>query len=192
MGSGGSIAGVWETILQALYLFLPAYAATMAPVLAKRFGLLPSLAWPLDRGVVFREHALLGPHKTFRGIVVGILAAIGVAALQQMGNQRSSFLFSLSSEPQWLYAPVLWGGALGAGALLGDLVKSFIKRRFGIPPGQRWFPWDQLDQAIGGLLVGSLLTPFSWITILIILLATPLLSLAVNIGGYVFSLKEAW
>ncbi|MDP3685460.1 MAG: CDP-archaeol synthase [bacterium] len=183
---------MWVHILQALYLFLPAYAATMAPVLAKRFNLLPSLAWPIDRGSLFRDQPLLGPHKTFRGIVVGLLAAIGVAALQQAVSQRSSFFFSLSTEPQWLSSPLLWGSALGGGALLGDLVKSFIKRRFGIPPGQRWFPWDQLDQAIGGVLVGSLLYPFPWITILIILLATPLLSLIINISGYVLSLKEAW
>jgi len=190
--SEGSITGVRQSILQALYLFLPAYAATMAPVVAKRFHLFSSLAWPLDRGMMFYQQPFLGPHKTFRGILAGILAAIGTAALQRLGAQRSDFFSSLSSEPHLLYSPILWGSALGGGALLGDLVKSFIKRRFGIPPGRRWFPWDQLDQVIGALLIGWLLYPFSWATVLILLLVTPLLSLVVNIGGYLLSVKEAW
>jgi len=192
MRNGGSIAGVWPSILQALYLFLPAYAANVAPVVAKRFHLFPFLAWPLDRGCILYQQRLFGPHKTFRGILVGILAAIGTAALQRLAVQRSEFFVSLSSEPHVLYSPILWGGALGGGALLGDLLKSFIKRRFGIPPGQRWLPWDQLDLAIGAVLIGRLFYPFSWTTILIILIATPLLGLLANIGGYLVSLKEAW
>ncbi|TSC71766.1 MAG: hypothetical protein G01um101438_919 [Parcubacteria group bacterium Gr01-1014_38] len=164
----------------------------MAPVVAKRFHLFSSLAWPLDRGLLLHQQPLLGPHKTFRGIIVGILAAIGTAALQRLGAQRSDFFSSLSSEPQLLYSPILWGSALGGGALLGDLVKSFIKRRFGIPPGRRWFPWDQLDQVIGALLIGQLLYPFSLATVLILLIVTLLLGLVVNIGGYLLSLKEAW
>ncbi len=38
----------------------------------------------------------------------------------------------------------------------GDRVKSFVKRRIGIPPGDPWIPADQLDDVIGVLiLVGN-------------------------------------
>jgi len=50
---------------------------------------------------------------------------------------------------------VLLGALMGGGALTGDLVKSFIKRRLDIPPGRPWFPWDQLDWIMGAMLLSS-------------------------------------
>lgn len=181
-----------ELILSSLYLFLPAYAANMAPVFAKRFQVLPILNRPLDGGRTLRGQPLFGAHKTLRGLVVGLGAGILVAALQRLGASRSGFLAQFSSPPHEELSPLLWGGALGGGALLGDLAKSFIKRRFGIPPGRRWFPWDQLDLVVGALLLGSLVYPLPWPVILVVVVATPLLGILVNIGGYLLSIKEAW
>jgi hypothetical protein len=36
---------------------------------------------------------------------------------------------------------------------VADAVESFFKRQRGIPPGQRWFPCDQIDYIIGGCLL---------------------------------------
>lgn len=181
-----------EIVLEALYLFLPAYAANMAPVLAKRLGAFQVLNRPLDGGKRFGSEPLFGPHKTLRGVVVGICAAIGVAALQRLGAGGDGPLATVSSLPHVAFSPVLWGAALGGGALLGDLCKSFVKRRLNIPPGRRWFPWDQLDMVVGGLLVGGLLYRFPLSVVLTLVLLTPLLGILVNIGGYLLSVKEAW
>lgn len=51
---------------------------------------------------------------------------------------------------------ILIGSLTGGGALVGDMVKSFIKRRLGKPPGKPWFPWDQLDWIAGAIIVGSI------------------------------------
>ena len=40
---------------------------------------------------------------------------------------------------------------MGSGALVGDLIKSFFKRRLGIEPGDRFIPFDQTDFVIGAL-----------------------------------------
>lgn len=181
-----------ELVLRALYLFLPAYVANMAPVAAKRFNLLPSLARPIDGGRVLGTQQLFGPHKTIRGFLVGLLAAIVTAAFQRLGARDEGLFESLSAPPHDAYSPILWGGALGGGALLGDLAKSFIKRRLGIPPGRRWFPWDQLDLIFGAIVLGRLLYPIPWDVMLIVLLATPLLGVLVNIGSTMVSIKEAW
>src|SRR4051812_27852644 len=45
----------------------------------------------------------------------------------------------------------LLGAWIGLGALSGDLVKSFAKRRRGILPGQAWIPFDQIDWLLGAL-----------------------------------------
>lgn len=164
----------------------------MAPVVVGRLQLLRRLDRPLDGGVAFRGQPLLGAHKTVRGLVVGVVAAVAVALLQRRAAEADGFWAGLSEFPYAEHSPFLWGGLLGGGALLGDLVKSFIKRRFGIQPGQRWFPWDQLDLIVGALVLGRLLYPFSWATVAVVLVATPLLGLLVNLGGYLLSIKEAW
>lgn len=181
-----------ELVAQSLYLFLPAYVANMAPVVARRLHLLPRLDRPLDGGRVFRGQPLLGAHKTLRGIVAGVVAAVAAAFLQRRAAAAEGFWAEISEFPYAEYSPLLWGALLGGGALLGDIGKSFIKRRFGIPPGRRWFPWDQIDLVVGALLFGRILYPFSWATIIVVLVATPLLGLLVNIGSYMLSIKEAW
>ena len=48
---------------------------------------------------------------------------------------------------------LLFGFLLGSGAILGDLVGSYFKRREEIKEGESWKPWDQLDFVIGGLVL---------------------------------------
>jgi CDP-2,3-bis-(O-geranylgeranyl)-sn-glycerol synthase len=54
------------------------------------------------------------------------------------------------------------GFLLAFGALAGDAIKSFAKRRVGhmsggkatgIPSGKSWFPFDQIDYIVGALLL---------------------------------------
>jgi CDP-2,3-bis-(O-geranylgeranyl)-sn-glycerol synthase len=39
--------------------------------------------------------------------------------------------------------------------MAGDAVKSFFKRRVGVPPGGRWIPADEIDFIIGAMVLGS-------------------------------------
>lgn len=181
-----------EVVLESLYLFLPAYVANMAPVVAKRAGMLAALDRPLDQGHFLRGQPLLGAHKTVRGLLVGLVAAILTALLQRRAAEGEGLLAAVSSFPYAEHSPFVWGGLLGGGALLGDLAKSFVKRRLGIPPGRRWFPWDQLDLVFGALLFGRFLYPFPWATIVVLLVATPLLGLFVNLVSTALTIKEAW
>ena len=48
--------------------------------------------------------------------------------------------------------PVLYGFLAGFGALFGDALKSFFKRRTSIKPGETWFPFDQIDYILGGII----------------------------------------
>ena len=138
-----------ELLCRAFWLLLPGGMANMAPVLAAR--LFPRLDAPVDLGVSFRGRRVFGTHKTFRGLIAGAVA--GGATFTAQGALATHW--PLLSELTLIRLEGAWspaGGALlGLGALLGDLVKSFFKRRAGIDPGRPWVPWDQIDWILGTL-----------------------------------------
>lgn len=165
---------------EAFLFFLPAGFANMAPLFANKIPLLNTWDSPLDFGKSYKGTRVFGKNKTFRGLLFGIVLS-GIIAW---------VIWNLYSLP---YAQVtyIWGGALmGLGALLGDAVESFCKRRAGIKPGDAWFPFDQLDYIIGGLLVSyPVLTP-SVTTMLQVFILYFGLHLAVSYVGYLLGFKD--
>jgi len=178
-------------IISTLYLFLPCYVANMAPVVAKKFNLFPSLAKSLDGSSDENSRQIFGANKTYRGILVGIIAG-ALTAFTQFLLVDNPFLGKISVFPYTAQNFFIWGILLGGGALCGDLVKSYLKRKRGIAPGERWLLWDQLDMVFGGIIFGSLMYRFSWQAILVLLIISPLLILAVNILGYLLKIKDNW
>ena len=77
-----------------------------------------------------------------------MIFAVAVAFLQffgyRIGLLRNISFFDYSN---WL----VFGFLMGFGALMGDLVKSFFKRRVGIEPGCKFVPFDQIDFVFGSL-----------------------------------------
>jgi CDP-2,3-bis-(O-geranylgeranyl)-sn-glycerol synthase len=145
---------------------------------------------PIDGGRNFRDgRRIFGDGKTFRGLFLGILAGIGFGVLQ----------IWLSSTYGLDYLPLhtlLSVTLLATGALLGDLCKSFFKRRLGKGRGAKWPVADQYDLVAGALLLTLLVDP-SWILVnmtlpvfIIILILTPVLHRTVNIVGYYLGVKE--
>ena len=133
-------------LLKCFYLMLPAYFANMAPVIVKKIDL---LAFPVDFNKKIDGKPILGKNKTYRGIIFGIVFAIFIAYLQ-FSLYRIPFFNQISfvDYQNWL----LFGLLMGAGALTGDLVKSFFKRRLNINPGMKFVPFDQTDFVAGALI----------------------------------------
>lgn len=175
-------------------MFLPAYIANMMPVFFATWRWLPKLDYPIDCGKKIGDQEIFGKHKTYRGFVAGILGGLGTSLLQFFlyyffSQTRSLFLFPFSFD---LVFTLEWGILLGFGALAGDALKSFFKRRLRIPSGAPFFLFDQLDFVIGGLLAGSFIFVPSISHILILLFITPLLHFFANIIGYKFGWKKVW
>ena len=126
---------MWRHITHLVYLMAPAYVANMAPPFA-RF-------WPgWNRPISERR---LGSHKTVVGAVAGIGAAVLTAAVQARLHRPGTIL----DYREWL----LIGTLLGVGAIGGDATKSLLKRARGSPPGSPWPLMDQLDFAVGALVL---------------------------------------
>ena len=76
------------------------------------------------------------------------------------------------------------------GALGGDAIESFFKRRVGIKAGNPWFFFDQVDYIIGGLLFGSIVfVPPVEVLICTVALFF-LLHLVVSYVGFLFGFKD--
>jgi CDP-2,3-bis-(O-geranylgeranyl)-sn-glycerol synthase len=145
---------------------------------------------PVDLGRNFSDgKRVFGDGKTFRGLIVGILAGIGIGLLQIQVQGA----FGWESLPEQTYLSIT---LLATGALLGDLCKSFFKRRLGKERGTKWPVADMYDLVAGALLMVLVFDPgwlFANMTVLIfifILILTPILHRGINIIGYHFRIKE--
>ena len=178
-------------ILFALWFFLPAGLANSAPLLANRIPWLRNFKTPLDFGRHWRGKRLLGNNKTWRGLLFGIAIGIATAWLQQILFNNFAWAQTISQDVDYSSINVIaLGGLLGAGALLGDALESFFKRRISIDPGESWFPLDQADYIVGGLLASSLvvsLTLQQYIIVFVIWFCLHLLSVYT---GYILGVRE--
>lgn len=128
--------------LAALLFFLPAGIANMSPVLANYLPVIKSWETPIDFGLKWRGKVILGPNKRWRGLIFGTLMG-GLTALVVARFVPNAIVSSNSFAV---------GCVLGFGALFGDAIESLFKRRLKIKAGDSWFPFDQIDYILGGLL----------------------------------------
>ena len=171
-------------LLQIFYFMIPAYFANMLPLLVQKVNF---LNYPVDFGKKFRGKRLLGGHKTIRGFFFGILAGIVLAYVQHVLSAYPFFAeLSFIDYRNWLAI----GFLLGFGALVGDSVKSFFKRRVGVPPGGKFVPWDEIDYSVGALLFISLLYVPSWQVVVGVLLLNFIIHVFANHFAYYFKLSK--
>lgn len=164
-------------LLKSLYFFLPAYFANMAPTL---FNWIP---WGSKS--VWEDK--LGKNKTWRGLIVGTVVGGVVFILQKLAYTAGFRQIALIDYNGF---SLLLGLLLGAGGLLGDMVKSYYKRKEGILPGVSWMPWDQLDFVIGGLVLCLFLYVPAPEVVLVLLIISPVLHIVVNYCGYLLGIQK--
>ncbi len=166
-------------IIYAFYYILPAYVANAVPVI---FG----GGYPMDAGKLFWDgKPICGSNKTvrgfFAGLLVGTFAGFVLSRLYQLDEFPQNFLFRYN---------ILLGFMLSLGALTGDLLHSFIKRRLDISPGSPFPVADQLDFTLGALLFSILVYPPPWHIAAIILIVTPPIHLLTNFLAYLIGVKK--
>lgn len=179
-------------IWQLIWFFLPGLIANMAPVYAHRYNWLPLLNYPIDGGWRLGKYRVLGNNKTIRGLVVGLITGSAIGCLQAL-IVRSGLDLNVI-YPQLYHswpAAVTWGATLAFGALAGDALKSFLKRRLAIPPGHSWIPWDQIDIVIGMLVMSEFMAPLSFIYFIFSFLVIGILMYSVSFIGVLLNIKQA-
>ena len=190
--------------LWALWIMLPAYVPN--PVAALVGG-----GTPIDFGKCAKDgRRIFGDGKTWRGLIGGIIGGIIFGLIMMLIR----WLFNLDFLPEHTLLTVTF---LSIGALLGDLVKSYFKRRLGKDRGTKWPLADMYDMVIGSLVLMTLallvtgnigwyaqifssfalgpvlpLSPaVAGIAVFIaIIIVSPLAHRCANIIGYMFKLKD--
>ncbi len=120
----------------------------------------------------------------------GFLAGFSAVCLQ-LWLYQFSFIQEISLFDYSQINIILFGFLLSGGAVFGDLLFSFFKRRIRLVPGEKWLPFDQTDYVIGAYLF---LVPFLilelkvWLTIFV---ATFFLHVAFNRLGYWLGLHNS-
>jgi len=192
-------------ILFTLIFFLPAYLANMFPVIFLKTSFLVNLRKPIDMGRKWHGKRVLGDNKTFYGIVTAVIGgAIGAPLAVFIFYSADGGLVNLLNTEfwhlVWYFITLLFiGGYVGLGAIMGDIIKSFFKRRMGIAPGKPLIFFDQVDFIIGAWVAIMFLewllnvqSGIDWQILLISLIITPLLHLGANYIAFRLKWKKVW
>jgi CDP-2,3-bis-(O-geranylgeranyl)-sn-glycerol synthase len=178
---------VVETIVVAIWVMLPAYIPNNVAVLAGG-------GRPIDDGRTLEDgRRILGDGKTWRGTAVGTVAGVVVAlALNALQPHVSGIV---AADP----FPIAAAISLAFGAMLGDVLASFLKRRTGRARGAAFPVVDQLDFVVVSLVLtaivatGWFLDTFTIPVVVAVVVLTPLLHVSTNAIAYALGLKdEPW
>lgn len=141
-------------VARVLYLFAPLLASLVLSAAVHRWDLFPSWKVPIDAGATFRGARLFGSSKTWRGVAIAVVGSIATTAVQRFALADWAAHAGVASLDYAHVSPVLFGGALGAAAMAGELPNSFVKRQLHVPPGGTaktpalralFWTWDQVD-----------------------------------------------
>lgn len=160
-------------LLRLAYFMLPAYCANMAPPFVRFWR-----GWnpPISR-------RWLGDHKTVVGFLAGVCAGVLATGLQRLIDAP----IALVDDRHWF----VLGLRFGVGAMLGDTLKSFAKRRLRIAPGERWIPFDQLDFVLGALILVAPQVELSWPDIALVLALSFVADVVVNRLAFHCGIKDS-
>lgn len=165
-------------LLEALYYFLPAFVANGVPPLMVKLQFLNK---PINK-------RLFGENKTIRGFVFacifGTLTFFIQTLLYKYPIIQSISLVDYSQTTLWL------GFLLAFGAITGDLVESYFKRKMNIKPGKPWIPFDQADYVIGALLFSFIIFIPKPAMMLLILIMSVLLTMLSHYLGYLIGINK--
>ncbi|MCC6017666.1 MAG: CDP-2,3-bis-(O-geranylgeranyl)-sn-glycerol synthase [Candidatus Verstraetearchaeota archaeon] len=157
-----------EEVAACIWKILPAYIANASPLVITR----NRKCHPLDFNKKFIDkRPILGSGKTIEGFIAGIIMGGIVGALQTPNNPIRAFTLSL-------------------GAMLGDSIGSFIKRRFNIERGKPAPLLDQLMFILVAMLLSYKFETYTLQDIVVIIAITIPLHVVTNKIAYILGIKK--
>jgi len=176
----------WLEFVKSVFILFPAYAANGFPPLARG-------SLPIDFKRKCNDgNRIFGDGKTIEGFSIGLLAGTFAGVLESfvipMINSYASFWNVQIPHLNFLIAFMI-----SLGTLCGDLVGSFIKRRFGLKRGKEVLFLDQWNFIIGSIIFVFMFTEITAWMVMIMLLITFVVHRVANIVAHRIKVKrEPW
>ncbi|WP_406532020.1 CDP-2,3-bis-(O-geranylgeranyl)-sn-glycerol synthase [Methanobrevibacter sp.] len=172
-----------------LYFILPAYFSNGS-------GLVFGGGTPVDFGKSDKKgNRWIGDGVTWRGFIAGTIIGTLTGAVQGYFGPELMQTFGqyiITPIATDLHSGIMIGFLLGFGALLGDALGSFIKRRMGIGRGKPAPILDQLDFIIVALILVSLVVELNLLCVVLAIILTLFIHLIANTGAYLLGMKDVW
>ena len=154
-------------VLRSLILIVVANGGPVlfARMLGRRF------ADPIDGEVLMRDgHPILGRSKTWRGVAAAMVLAACTAVL--------------------IHLPWRAGALIGASAMAGDCLSSFVKRRLALEPSSMALGLDQVPESLLPAVASGVFLPLAFGDIVAIVLVFSLGELAISRLLYAVGLRD--
>lgn len=181
-------------ILELLLVASPVILAAIFHMVVVRYNWASSTTYPLDHKMTFRSHRIFGDNKTYRGVIVMIVASIVFSYFYRYLMLNSATITGLNLLDFERYSPLIYGTLFGLGYVIGELPNSFAKRQLEISEGkstsfvQRLI--DQLDSVVAIMLLLVFFSHFTWQHFWSGIVFYGLLHLAINYLLYLFNLRK--
>ena len=189
---GSEIFKLLIFILGAVYFMLPAYVANLS-------GLAFGGGTPVDGGKNWSDgRRIIGNGVTWKGLqngtILGTLVGVVLGIIGTYYGDLSVLTGGVIDLPVYgsIFGGLILGFLMAFGALLGDAVGSFFKRRMGLESGQAAPFMDQLDFVLGALLLSLIVVRINLQLFITIVLLSLILHLGSNIVAYLFGIKDVW
>ena len=189
---GTEIFKLLIAVLAAVYFMLPAYVANLS-------GLAFGGGTPVDGGRECKDgRRLIGNGVTWKGLqngtIIGTLVGVILGIIGTFYGDLSALTGGIIDLHVYgsIFGGLILGFLMAFGALLGDAVGSFLKRRIGLDRGAPAPLMDQLDFVIGALIFSLLVVQISWKFFIVIAVLSLVLHLGSNTFAYLIGMKDVW
>ena len=179
-------------VLAAVYFMLPAYVANLS-------GLAFGGGTSVDGGRECKDgRRLIGNGVTWKGLqngtIIGTLVGVILGIIGTFYGDLSTLTGGIIDLHVYgsIFGGLILGFLMAFGALLGDAVGSFLKRRIGLDRGAPAPLMDQLDFVIGALILSLLVVQISWKFFIVIAVLSLVLHLGSNTFAYLIGMKDVW
>ncbi len=173
------------TLVEVTWILLPIYAANGLTPVVMRF----LKGHPIDGGRMLGKNRILGDGKSWEGLFFGTFMGIVIAVVEMLAFPFLPWGLSPVSLNIIAMTPFI-GFLLGFGAMAGDVVASFFKRRMGRPRGAPVPLLDQLDFLAGSFLMLSLVVVVKWEWIIMGTIITLVFHVVANVIAYKIGVKK--
>ena len=155
-----------KIIIQLLLNASPVIAAAIFHMIIVKVRCCNFLTYPLDHNLSFRGKRIFGKNKTYRGVIIMILASVFFSFLYLYGVRNSVGMEEYNLLDFAKYSYVFYGILFGLGYVIGELPNSFMKRQMDVESGKAtnafMIIFDQIDSVLVIMFLLVFFSSFTW------------------------------